>query len=66
MKVDEQGRKCIGDLDLWVTLAAMAVAILMLVCATLPAQAQLSSTSRPFGGIDSGGGLPATRQSSHH
>ena len=66
MEVPQQRRRWIGGLDLWVTLAAMAIAILMLVFATLPAQAQSCTAPHSFIGLDPRRGLGAATQSSLH
>ncbi len=43
MEVPEQPREWVGGIDLWMTLAATVIAILMIVLATLPSQAQTRS-----------------------
>ncbi len=43
MEVPEQPREWVGGIDLWMTLAATVIAILIIVLATLPSQAQTRS-----------------------
>jgi hypothetical protein len=50
MQIPEEPRVWAGGIDLWMTLAALVIAILMIVLATLPAQGQTGVPAGPRGG----------------